>query len=328
MFTPLFPHATTDGHSKPSLAQLAQTNLFREVPESILLEIQNANSIFELKEGHILLSPEHDNQHVFVLLSGSLSVHFGDVDMPESRLLEAGACVGEMSIIDQIRPSAYVVAREDCQIFPVHSRFLQRFVTDADPMVRNLLKILTQWIRENTECMVDSSSKIGELTNHAATDPLTGLFNRRWLDDALAHFLVDALETAQPLCVLLLDVDHFKSYNDTYGHSAGDHALKVISNTLKHAIRPQDFACRYGGEEFLVLLPHTTIQEGSMVAERIRHAIEEKSIIAVDGEALPKLTISVGLAVSKTDSTPKSLIDSADAKLYQAKQEGRNCVRS
>ena len=165
------------------------------------------------------------------------------------------------------------------------------------------------------------------MTNDASTDPLTGLFNRRWLDNALAHFLAEALETAQPLCVLLLDVDHFKKYNDTYGHSAGDHALMVISHTLKHAIRPQDFACRYGGEEFLVLLPHTTIQEGNMVAERIRHTIEDNCIIAVDGKSLPKLTISVGLAVNKSDSDPKSLIDFADAKLYQAKLEGRNCVR-
>jgi diguanylate cyclase len=107
----------------------------------------------------------------------------------------------------------------------------------------------------------------------------------------------------------------------------GDHALKIISNTLKHTIRPQDFACRYGGEEFLILLPHTSIYEGIMVAERVRHAIEDKAILAVDGKELPKLTISVGLAASQPDTTTKSLIDSADAKLYQAKQEGRNCVR-
>jgi diguanylate cyclase (GGDEF)-like protein len=156
---------------------------------------------------------------------------------------------------------------------------------------------------------------------------LTGLYNRRWLNNAFTRFLAQANETGHPLCVMLIDVDHFKNYNDTFGHSAGDQALIVIGNRLRAAMRAYDFAIRFGGEEFLILLPNTPIEEGAKVAERIRKDIEKNVVDWPDGSFLPSVTISIGVVVSYLDSTPKSLIDNADAMLYRAKQDGRNCVR-
>ncbi len=311
----------------PLVEELAQTELFEGVPDSILEVIQSNNKAIELHEGEVLLSPEQENHHIYLLLSGTLGLHFGSINSPEIRILKPGVTVGEISIIDFCMPSAFVVARETCRVFPIHRELIQQFVSDANPVVRNLLKVLTNWIRVNTEYMDSNNSKIGELTTHASTDALTGLYNRRWLDNAIVHFLDEAIETGKSLCLLMIDVDQFKRYNDTFGHSAGDQALTALGYTLKNAIRPQDFASRFGGEEFLILLPHTTIAESTFVAERIRHTIESKPITTSDGAALPGVTVSIGLAVSNHESTPQILIDCADAKLYEAKQDGRNCIR-
>ena len=327
MLGPPDKHLSSQSSTVPLIEELADTELFRGIPKPILESIQAQADVLVLESGQLLLSPEHENHHVYVLLSGTLGVHFGSLNLPEIRVLEKGASVGELSVIDQIRPSAFIIAREVCRVLPVHRSLFQEILGGADPLIRNLIKVLTKWIRENTECLVHNTSKIGELTNHASTDALTGLYNRRWLDNALAHFLAEAIEMGHPLCVLLIDVDYFKNYNDTLGHSAGDQALKVLSGTLKSAIRPQDFASRYGGEEFLILLPNTSLNEGVLVAERIRQVVETKTITAADGTDLPGVTVSIGLAVSHRDSTPKLLVDTADSKLYQAKQEGRNCVR-
>lgn len=120
---------------------------------------------------------------------------------------------------------------------------------------------------------------------------------------------------------------YFKKYNDNLGHLAGDQVLVAIGKCLKNAMRPFDFATRFGGEEFLILLTDTSLSEGIAVAERIRLTIEKLTIGNQDGVMLPGVTISIGLVVNNAKSTPKSLIQSADTKLYQAKQDGRNCVR-
>jgi diguanylate cyclase (GGDEF)-like protein len=307
--------------------ELATTELFKDVPKEFLETVVSQNAPFELKKGELLLSPDVDNNFVYVLLSGRLALHFESLDMPEIRTIEPGVTVGEMSIIDHSKPSAFVLAKESCKVFPVHRELLLSLIAEANPVVRNLLKVLTRWIKSNTESMVNHTSQIGELTNHATTDALTGLYNRRWLDNALASILNESLEKKQTLCLLLIDVDHFKDYNDNLGHSVGDQVLIAIGNALKKAIRPQDYASRYGGEEFLIVLPNTSVDVGVQVAERIRQDIAAKSALEREGKLLPGITISIGLAVNQQDSSIQSLIDAADAKLYQAKQSGRNCVK-
>ncbi len=307
--------------------ELAQTDLFRNVPEKIInLALTHAKPQ-ELAAGEVLLSPEMDNHHVYLLLSGSLGVHFGTLDSPEIRELNKGISVGEMSIIDDSHPSAYVVAKEASRVFPIHRDLLKNLVADTSPMADNLLRLLTHWIKANTQRIVKDRQQIWELTDHANVDALTGLYNRRWLDNALTRLLEQATKSEQPLCILLIDVDHFKQYNDTQGHPGGDRALIAMGEVLKTSVRPYDFATRYGGEEFLVILPNTGRDEGIAAAERIRMNTEKKHIVSADGATLPGVTISTGLAMNQPDSTPQSLIAVADEHLYRAKKEGRNCVR-
>ena len=308
--------------------ELSQTELLRDVAEPTLRQLMAKSTPMELQPGAILLTPERDNEYVYLLLSGALSVHFGTPDSPPIHKLMPGTSVGEMSIIDDTYPSAYVIAQEASRVFPIHRDVIQLVVSEIGPIARNLLRTLTRGMKANTQLITKDRLQIWELTDQINVDGLTGLYNRRWLDNALPRLLTQVHKGEQTLCALMIDVDRFKVYNDTQGHQGGDQALVAVGKVLKNTVRPYDFATRYGGEEFLVLLHNTPLAEALVVAERIRHAAENKTITNLDGTPLPGITISLGLAISTPDATAMTLIGAADAQLYRAKKEGRNCVRS
>jgi diguanylate cyclase (GGDEF)-like protein len=306
--------------------ELSQTELFRGVSESVILLAMQHATPFELAEGELLLAPERDNEFVYLLLSGRLGLHFGSLDSPEIREIHKGVSVGEMSLIDGMPPSAYVIAKEVCRVFPIKRDLLQSLIEETSPIAANLLMLLTRWMRDSTNRIVKDRAQIWELTDHANVDALTRLYNRRWLDKTFSRLLEQAIKTEQCLCVLLIDVDHFKKFNDTQGHLGGDQALIALGEVLRNSVRAYDFATRYGGEEFLVILPNTSKEESIAAAERIRQNAEKKVITSAEGTPLPFITISIGLAMKEPSSTPQSLIAAADAQLYRAKESGRNCV--
>ncbi|MBS4098740.1 MAG: GGDEF domain-containing protein [Sulfuricella sp.] len=307
--------------------ELTHTDLLRGIPDEILMQLRAHAEPRELAVGEILLAPDQDNRHVYLLLSGTLAVHFETPDSPPIRELAEGASVGEISIIDGTFPSAYVIAKEQSRVFPIHRDLILRLIGENNPVVRNLLQMMTRWMKTNTERIIKDRLQIWELTDHANVDRLTGLFNRRWLDNAFGRLLIQAGQCEQPLSVLLLDVDNFKKYNDGNGHLAGDQALVAVGKVLKTSLRPYDFATRYGGEEFLILLPNTNRELAMAVAQRVRQATEQMEISSSDGSLLPGITVSIGQATNADASTPAALIQLADTQLYRAKHDGRNCVR-
>ncbi len=161
----------------------------------------------------------------------------------------------------------------------------------------------------------------------AVTDPLTGLYNRRYLDNHLNVLFNRSMARGRPLSVLITDIDRFKQVNDTYGHDGGDEVLREFSNRVRSTIRGADLACRYGGEEFVVVMPDTSPEIAAAVAERLRAAIENAPfMLKHSGEAL-NVTASFGIA-SRIASvlTPDQLMKQADLALYEAKNTGRNRV--
>jgi diguanylate cyclase len=159
------------------------------------------------------------------------------------------------------------------------------------------------------------------------TDPLTTLANRKYFDAALAKGLVDAQEKNEPLSLLMLDIDHFKGFNDRYGHLTGDQVLRLVALSVKQNVKGQDVAARYGGEEFVVALPNTSLQSATTVADHIRRAVMTKELMKrSSGERLGRVTISIGVAVLHAGDTSQLLIDRADKCLYAAKRHGRNRV--
>ncbi|MEL7312845.1 MAG: diguanylate cyclase [Pseudomonadota bacterium] len=168
------------------------------------------------------------------------------------------------------------------------------------------------------------ASRVSELQRHSFTDGLTGVFNRRSFDEHLRDAFAHSVRYRQPLSLMLIDVDHFKAYNDTHGHQFGDDALRAIAHHLQKTLRRSDRLCRYGGEEFVVLMPGTTEDEARILGERQREQIAALEL------AQGSLTISVGVAtlVDASFSTEAEFLGAADEALYAAKRTGRDRVLS
>ncbi|MDO8735773.1 MAG: diguanylate cyclase [Thermoleophilia bacterium] len=159
------------------------------------------------------------------------------------------------------------------------------------------------------------------LEQQATTDALTGIANRRRFDDALIKEISRAGRHSEPLSVVMLDIDHFKAVNDTYGHHVGDLVLTKLAQLVSALLRDEDLFARWGGEEFVVLLPQTPLAAGAEMAERLRRAVENDGFSSVD-----KLTCSFGVTSLGPDDDEKSLMERTDQALYKAKESGRNCV--
>jgi diguanylate cyclase (GGDEF)-like protein len=164
------------------------------------------------------------------------------------------------------------------------------------------------------------------LANLKLRDALTGLYNRRFLEDALNRELLRAERSGKPVSVVMIDVDHFKHFNDKYGHDAGDFVLSAVARVITNSIRPSDIACRYGGEELAVVLSEANLECARERAEHMRLAIRDTNLTHL-GQTLPAPTASFGVAVYPANGTkPADLLKAADQALYRAKQEGRDRV--
>jgi diguanylate cyclase (GGDEF)-like protein len=184
--------------------------------------------------------------------------------------------------------------------------------------------IMSAVITERRQAMVALEQALAGLREEALTDPLTGLYNRRYLWEFLRREWVRAQRRGQPLSVIMLDLDHFKRINDSFGHQAGDYALAAVAGLLRNQIRSSDIVCRYGGEEFALVLPEASYESVRQRAEEIRSAIKQLEL-KHQGVALGRITASLGIAQFPNHADgPDALVTAADAALYQAKSAGRD----
>jgi diguanylate cyclase len=209
---------------------------------------------------------------------------------------------------------------------------------DAVKAVVDSLVKSTLQMRENNKALearlVTSKQEINSLQQsleairaETLTDPLTGLGNRKYFDRAVEDAVKLALENGEPLSLMMFDIDHFKSFNDNYGHLTGAPVLRLLAMSLQATIKGQDITARYGGEEFAVVLPNTALRQALTVADHIRRAVMSKELKKKStGEILGRVTISVGVSMLQNGDDTDSLIERADACLYAAKRNGRNRV--
>ncbi|MDP2077980.1 MAG: diguanylate cyclase [Sulfuricurvum sp.] len=164
------------------------------------------------------------------------------------------------------------------------------------------------------------------LEKAATHDFLTQLYNRNFFFTQIHHITADAIRQKKPYGILMIDIDHFKRINDTYGHHAGDTAIIHLASILKNTARTSDYCIRWGGEEFLILIPHVSTKELAQFAERLRTVVEKSPVCVVEEKLTFNITISIGGSVGLSENS-QTMISQADALLYDAKNSGRNCVK-
>ena len=190
-------------------------------------------------------------------------------------------------------------------------------------------RALEQKLEASREDIASLQRDLDDVRRESLLDPLTKIANRKSFDEGIEGAIAEAGASDAPLCLMIIDIDHFKNFNDTYGHQTGDQVLRLVAMTLKSNIKAKDLAARYGGEEFVAILPSTDMEGAVIVAENIRRAIHAKELLKRStNEKLGRITASFGVAAYRVGDTPAMLIERADRCLYAAKHAGRNRVVS
>jgi diguanylate cyclase len=206
-------------------------------------------------------------------------------------------------------------------------RFIVETLVRATKEVEQANQTLQKRLVDSREEITVLQENLETVRTESLTDPLTTLANRKYFEESIKRFVEEADAKDIPLSVILTDIDQFKKFNDTYGHLTGDQVLRLVAMALKQNVKNHDVAARYGGEEYVVLLPKTALMAAVTVADHIRRAVMGKELMRRStGETLGRVTISLGVASWRKGDTVGSLLERADACLYAAKRAGRNCV--
>jgi diguanylate cyclase (GGDEF)-like protein len=305
-------------------ARLASNGLFNRVDMSAVEHLLDECAHCTVGAGDTLLEPGATNDCLYVVLRGELRVYLDGHDAPAHTVVGVGECVGEMSVINGQGASALVIAAVESELLVMPQSTLWTLIERSHSFARNLLAILAGRIRMDNLALVTTSSRSLEFEQAASVDSLTGLHNRRWLMDAYPRAIRRCERDGAPLCLVLADLDHFKTINDEHGLLTGDAVLRVVARRLAESIRAPDLIARYGGETFAILLPHTDTAEGLRIADRLRLSVELMSLDRLTGGAIAKVTISCGVAPLGLDTDLENLVTAAEGALRRAKERGRN----
>ncbi len=260
----------------------------------------------------------------------------------KERVGEVGAQIttelkGVMSLIDELSDSTGTYGDSlnniATQITGVDSKDqlteLIKALANATVHMAEKTDLQEQKLKESYEQIHELNHVLEEIRVESMTDQLTNLANRKRFEEFLAQSMADANITEQELCLLIIDIDHFKKFNDTYGHQTGDQVLCLVAKTLQSLTGSQHLASRYGGEEFTVVLPQTSLEEAVTLANTMRTSVQEKELYQKStNETLGHITISGGIALYAPGETKETFIERADKALYEAKNAGRNVIKT
>jgi diguanylate cyclase (GGDEF)-like protein len=314
----------TFGTSRYTLRDL---QLFRDADQASAAQALAPCAVVRLARGQQV--EDTFRARLYILLSGTLAVaadtHAGLTESSCGTILP-GESVGEQSVLDEAANLAAMTALEDCELLVIEPDLVWQLIDTSNGLARNLLRLLSFRIRA-ANALLRRRQKLGEFYRQLSlNDALTGLYNRAWLNETLPKLVARARQDGSALSLVMIDLDHFKRFNDTHGHIAGDGALCAAADAIRAALRPLDFAVRYGGEEMLAVLPETGEQLAVLVAERLCARMRQAVVFDDLARPLPHITGSFGVAALAPGFDERALVAAADAALYRAKQGGRDRV--
>ena len=305
--------------------------LFRDADDPVVTAALAACAVIRVAAGRRV--EDGLRARLYIVLSGTLEVapdaHSGNEDggtgMSTLRVLP-GESVGEQAVLDDAVNLAAMTALEDCELLVIEPELVWQLIDRSNVLARNLLRLLSFRVR-HANAQLKRRQKLGEFYRQLSlNDSLTGLYNRAWLNEMLPKLAARARQDGSPLSIIMIDLDHFKRFNDTHGHLAGDAALSSAANVIRESLRPSDFAVRYGGEELMALLPDTQPALAGMVAERLAARLRTATVFPDMRLPLPHITGSFGVASLAPGGSEHELMAAADAALYRAKEAGRDRV--
>ena len=301
-----------------------------------LLEAREAEALAPLLEtcqqrsiaaGELVLAGNVTNDAAYILLEGQLSVVLQADGGPEVGRVDVGELVGEVSALTGNCTSAWVRASEPSRLLELPRTTLLELASRSHHFAYRLLQTVCSRLYSSNQRAQSSDAESKVFRQKAFFDQLTGLKNRAWLNQHLPELLEHQERRDTGLHLYMVDIDHFKRFNDTWGHAIGDLVLIEVGRALEAVVRPGDHVVRLGGEEILVLADQLSSPDDALqVGERLRQAVAQRRV-AVDGQAEPlQVTISIGSARYSPGESSDVTLERADQALYRAKEAGRNRV--
>jgi diguanylate cyclase (GGDEF)-like protein len=283
--------------------------------------------------GEIIICENEPGDIFYLIRSGQAVVIKGDFQAPTILgFRQSGDAIGEMALLENMPRSATVIALNTMFLWCLSREMFYKFLGENPAFSIDLMSMLSWRVRESDEERMrgyvrekQQVEALESLSKQATRDPLTGLFNRRYLDEILRGEIVRARQNGSTVGIIMADIDHFKYINDLYGHKAGDLMLQALGDLFKKCVRTADIVCRYGGEEFVVVMPGASVSTVNRCAEEIRSKCHALRLAYKNHEI--RTTISLGAATyPQHGSSGDEVLVHADQSLYRAKQEGRNRV--
>lgn len=301
-------------------SMLGRLKLFEQADIESIEGLMADCAVRELGAGQVLVAAGERAHAMYLVLTGRLRIKASTSD---DMVIETGGHFGELALLEQKPVAGTVVADTLTQVIALDDARIWALVRASHAFASNLLGAVGARLRG---APVNAARAVPGYRRNATLDVLTGLYNRRGLEDMLRRQIMRSSMNQQPLAVLLVDLDHFRRFNEEFGYAAGDQALHAIGQTLVSNVRPTDLVARYAGQQFAVVLPESDLAGARVVAERIRHAVSEAVVMMADDSILPPLTVSIGMAALQQFATADELLAQARTALESAHADGHNTI--
>lgn len=295
--------------------------------------IQKHLTPIDIPAGKTLFREGDEGNELFIVKSGKVAITIGlsDGKQRELREFSRGDFFGEMSIFENAPRSATCIAKERSSLYSLHEKnFFEIMGSSPLTAIRIMYRmsnITTERLHHTSEFLSDLVRWGEKARKRAITDELTGVYNRHFLEHSLEDLFISSKNGKKPLSLIMVDLDRFREINERYGHETGDRVIAAVVEVFKNNLRKKDVIARYGGDEFCVVMPQTSLKEAEEVAWKICREVEGLAVLKNSGKSEEKITTSQGIASYPENAHDlKALRQKADQALYRSKEAGRNRV--